>query len=52
MKDYMCCWRGYVGPWAAGVQKKNSRKVTQDIYSDSAEGVVTSTPATEISIAI
>lgn len=46
VKDYRCCWRGYVGPWAAGVQKP-SRKVIHDTYSDSAEDAVTSTPATD-----
>lgn len=46
VKDYRCCWRGYVGPWAAGVQIP-SRKVIHDTYSDSAEDAVTSTPATD-----
>lgn len=51
VKDYSCCWRGYVGSWIAGVQKP-SGKVIQDIYPDSAEYAVTNTAAMEISIAI
>lgn len=46
MKDYRWCWRGYVGPWAAGVQKPSGKRI-QDMYSDWAEDAATSTPATD-----
>lgn len=51
VRDYRCCWSGYVAPWAAGVQE-SSRKVIQGVYPDSAEDAFTRTLATEISITI